>query len=262
MAHRAKTVSSTQDLLDKELSHIKTALHHCQFPTWALNQWEHKFNHPNQASSTNNTNTNNNPTNNNNYKTTIVVPYIPNTADKFKKLCKRRGIQVHFKGTNTLRTALGNPKDKDPKANQTGVIYQYQCPHINCSSSYIGESCRSLGERVKEHIKAPSPIHLHSTTSGHPLDPNQFNIVHKEVNSQSRTIKEAMFIHVQDPPSTGIWSSTNCCIYGTSSYMHHQCSSANQHNSQQPQPTHNPPTGTPVLLPPHSHYHLPLPLSI
>ena len=180
--------------------HIKTALHHCQFPAWALNQWEHKFNHPNQASTTNNTNTNNNPANNNNYKTTIVVPYISNTADKFKKLCKRRGIQVHFKGTNTLRTALGNPKDKDPKANQTGVIYQYQCPHINCSSSYIGESGRSLGERVKEHLKAPSPIHLHSATSGHPLDPNQFNIVHKEVNSQSRTIKEAMFICIQDPP--------------------------------------------------------------
>ena len=119
LAHRAKTVSSTQDLLDKELSHIKTALHHCQFPSWALNQWEHKFKHPTQDSTTYNTNTNNSTNNNNqdsntNYKTTIVVPYIPNTADRFKKLCKRRGIQVHFRGTNTLRTTLGNPKDKDP----------------------------------------------------------------------------------------------------------------------------------------------------
>ena len=31
------------------------------------------------------------------------------------------------------------------------------------------------------------------------MDPEQFNIVHKEVNNQSRTIKEAMFIRVQDP---------------------------------------------------------------
>ena len=83
---------------------------------------------------------------------------------------------------------------------QTGVIYQHQCPHIQCSSSYIGESGRFLGERVKEHLKAPSPIHLHSATTGHPMDPNQFNIMHKEVHSQSRTIKEAMFIRVQDPP--------------------------------------------------------------
>ena len=43
LAHRAKTVSSTQDSLDKELNHIKTALKHCQFPSWALNQWHHRF---------------------------------------------------------------------------------------------------------------------------------------------------------------------------------------------------------------------------
>ena len=36
LAHRAKTVSSTQDSLDRELSHIKTALHHCQFLTGHL----------------------------------------------------------------------------------------------------------------------------------------------------------------------------------------------------------------------------------
>ena len=43
------------------------------------------------------------------------------------------------------------------------------------------------------------PIHLHSTTTRHPMDPEQFSIVHKEVNSHSRTIKEAMFIWVQGP---------------------------------------------------------------
>ena len=201
LAHRAKTVSSTWENLEKELTHIKTALHHCQFPSWALNQWEHKFNQPQPpAAPANSNNNNNNSSNSNKYKATIVVPYINKTAEKFKRLCKSRGIQVHFKGTNALRTALGNPKDKDPKTNQTDIIYKYQCPHIHCTSSYIGESGRSLGERVKEHFKAPSPIHHHSATTGHPMDPNQFNIVHKEVNSQSRTIKEAMFIHMQDPP--------------------------------------------------------------
>ena len=82
------------------------------------------------------------------------------------------------------------------------------------------------------------------------MDPNQFNIVHKEVNSQYRTIKEAMFIHVQDPPSTETWANTNCCIYGTSSYMHHQCSSPSQLSSQPLQPTHNPPTGPHPTIPP------------
>ena len=32
LAHRAKPVSSSQESMDKELEHIKTALQHCQFP--------------------------------------------------------------------------------------------------------------------------------------------------------------------------------------------------------------------------------------
>ena len=95
---------------------------------------------------------------------------MPGTGEKFRKLCKRKGIQVQIKGTNTLRTLLGNPKDKDPKNNQTGIIYHYQCPQINCPSTYIGESGRSLGERVKEHFKAPSP---HPPTQHHHRTPTR-----------------------------------------------------------------------------------------
>ena len=169
LAHRAKTVSLSQDKVDRELQHIKTASQHCQFPSWAHNQWQHKFTHPNQQpTNTTNTSNNNSPADNIKNKASIVVPYIPSTGEKFKKLCKRKGIQVHFKGTNTLKTALGNPKDKDPQTNQTGIIYHYQCPHLNCSSVYIGESGRSLGERVKEHFKAPHtpPQHHHRTSHG------------------------------------------------------------------------------------------------
>ena len=117
----------------------------------------------------------------------------------FKGLCKIKGIQVHFKGTNTLRTELVNPKDKDPKTHWSGTIYHYKCPHINCPEAYTGESGRALGEKVKEHLKAPSPIFHHSISTGHPLDSDNFNIIHKEVLSHSRTIKEAMFICVNDP---------------------------------------------------------------
>ena len=175
LAHRAKTVSSSQDKMDRELKHIRTALQHFQFPSWALNQWQHKFTHPNQQpTSTTNTSNNNSSADNNKNKATIVVPYIPSTGEIFKKLCKRKGIQVHFKGTNTLRTALGNPKDKDLQNNQTGIIYHYKCPHINCPSAYIGESGRSLGEGVKEHFKAPphTPPQYHDRTS-HGLKPVQ-----------------------------------------------------------------------------------------
>ena len=95
--------------------------------------------HPNQPNTTTTTNNNKNLPGNNKKNITIVVPQMPNTGEKFRKLCKKKGIQVHFKGTNTLRTALGKPKDKDPKNSQTGIIYHYQCPQINYPGAYIGE---------------------------------------------------------------------------------------------------------------------------
>ena len=120
LVHRAKVVSSTHGTLDKELQHIKTALQACQFPRWALNQWHHKFLNNNQPNSNtrdnNNSNQDNNHTNNTTKRNiTLVVPDIKGISEKFKKLCKSKGIQVHFKGSNTLRTQLVNPKDKDPK---------------------------------------------------------------------------------------------------------------------------------------------------
>ena len=130
---------------------------------------------------------------------TLVVPYIKGTSEKFKRICKTKGIQVHFKGTNTLRTQLVNSKDKDPKTHKSGIIYHYKCPHINYPEAYFEKSGRALGERVKEHLKAPSPIYHHSSSTGHPLDSDNFNIIHNEIHSHSRTIKEAMFICVNDP---------------------------------------------------------------
>ena len=55
--------------------------------------------------------------------------------------------------------------------------------------------------KIKEHFKAPSPIHLHSTTTGHPMDPDQFSVVHKE---SQHAIKDHQGSHVyphSGPPS-------------------------------------------------------------
>ena len=43
LAHRAKIVSSNQEILDKEFQHIRKALQTCQFPNWALNQLHQNF---------------------------------------------------------------------------------------------------------------------------------------------------------------------------------------------------------------------------
>ena len=88
-------------------------------------------------------------------------------------------------------------KDKDQKLYKSGDIYHFKCSHIYWSDEYIWESDRPLGESIKEHLKAPSPIHQHSSSTGHPFSPECFNIIHRETQGSSRNIKEAMFIQVK-----------------------------------------------------------------
>ena len=90
------------------------------------------------------------------------------------------------------------PKDWDPKDNKSGIIYSYQCPQLDCDEEYIGETSRTLGERRREHLKQPSPIHGHSQATGHPIQ-NNFNIIGKGDWGQARTIKESAYIRVNNP---------------------------------------------------------------
>ena len=247
LAHKAKTVSSTQESFDKELSHIKSALQHCQFPNWALNQWEYKFKHPNQPPNANPTNTNNNQDNNNKYKTTIVVPYIPQTADKFKRICKAKNIQVQFRGTNTLRTTLVNPKDKDHKSKQTGVIYQYQCPHVQCSSSYIGESGRSLGDRVKEHLKAPPPYTYTVSPQDTQWTPtNSTSYTKKSKTSPGQSKKPCLYMY-KTPPQSQHWQIPTTSHLGPTTTV---ITNIPTQTNLTMLPTSTPPTGSPLTPPP------------
>ena len=88
------------------------------------------------------------------------------------------------------------PKYKDPKDSKSGLIYSYQCPHLDCNEEYIGETSRTLEERRKEHLKQPCPIHRHAQTTGHSIENNNFNIIEREDQGQARTIKEAIYIRV------------------------------------------------------------------
>ena len=133
-----------------------------------------------------------------------------------------KGKQVHYKGTNTLRTLLGNPKDKDPKANKTGIIYHYKCPPINCPEVYKGESGRDLGERVKEHLKAPPPStntvpqqDIHWIQNNSILYTRRLTVI----PGPSRNPYSSAYMTLH---STGTWGNTNYCIYWTTCYRHHQ----------------------------------------
>ena len=57
---------------------------------------------------------------------------------------------------------------------------------------------RTLGERYKEPLNEPSPIHGCSIQAGHSTNPEIFTIIGRKDHSLSRTIKESIYIRVND----------------------------------------------------------------
>ena len=91
------------------------------------------------------------------------------------------------------------PKDPDPVQERSGVIYRYKCDRVECDEKYIGESSRTFGERFKEHLKPPSPIFDHCNITGHKVSLENFSIVGRDEQNLMRTIKEALYIRVNNP---------------------------------------------------------------
>ena len=114
----------------------------------------------------------------------IVIPYTHGLCESIKKIHGRYGIQTHFKGGCTIKNLLVSPKDKDPMVSQ---------------SDAIGETSRTFGERYKEHLNDPSPIHHYNNQTNHPINQNNFKIIGRKGHHMSRYIKESIFIRVNNP---------------------------------------------------------------
>ena len=131
----------------------------------------------------------------------ISVPYFPGLSESFKKIFKYMPVQVCFKGVNTLKSMLMHPKDKISNDQKKDLVYHWECKADRCNSSYIGETSRALGERVKEHSKSTtSAILKHCKDFHHPLPSiDDFNIIDKEPSQVTREAKEAIHIRQLDP---------------------------------------------------------------
>ena len=127
------------------------------------------------------------------------MPYYQGLSESIKRTCNKYGVRVHLKGGVTIKNLLVAPKDQDPTLKKSRVIYKYKCGRVECDEEYIGESSRTFGERFKEHQKAPSPIYDHYNITGHEIGIENINIVRREDQNLMRTIKEALYIRVNDP---------------------------------------------------------------
>ena len=190
---RAENVCSDPDILAKEIEHLSKVLHYNNYPQWMINQWgklekQDPLIHPETGNEIQK-------------RFYISVPYFPGLSESFKKIFKYTPVQVCFKGVNTLKSILMHPKDRISSEQKKDLVYHWECKADGCNSSYIGETSRALGKRVKEHSKSTtSAILKHCKDFHHPLPSiNDFNIIDKEPSQITREAKEAIHIRWLDP---------------------------------------------------------------
>ena len=114
LSHRASTVCSNPELLQKEKDHLRKALTKCKYPKWALDKVEKKVNRSSRQvidGGTNNAQAANHEVKN---KGHIVIPYTQGLCESIKKICGRYGIQTHFKGGRTIKKPTGLPQGQRP----------------------------------------------------------------------------------------------------------------------------------------------------
>ena len=97
LQHRAQTICSNPQLLQKEQQNVESALKKCKYSTWALNKIKIKAKkQATKKATTNRTITNNQK------KSYIVVPYYSGLSESIKKIGSKYGVQVYFKGGTTI----------------------------------------------------------------------------------------------------------------------------------------------------------------
>lgn len=173
---------------------LKKALKCCGYPEWSLRE-------PRERSNTRQPEEHN--TEGGKRGQLVVLPYAAGVSEKLCRIYKKHRVHTAFRPAVTLRNCLVAPKDKPPRDNVCGVVYKISCR--DCDSTYIGETSRQLGTRLKEHKKSlttgtlTSAVSEHSQNKGHEIDWDAVRIVEQEPLDFPRKVREALHIRRQKP---------------------------------------------------------------
>ena len=75
-----------------------------------------------------------------------TVCILTGPCEGYKTTRSNYGVQIHFKGGNTLKNLLMFPKDKDAITKQSNILYWFQYSKTECDNEYIGESASTFEE--------------------------------------------------------------------------------------------------------------------
>ena len=128
----------------------------------------------------------------------LTIPYIAGTSEKIARILRKHDVVTRFNCVTKINNVVPGPKDRIPQELYEGV-YQVPC---SCGKSYVGETCRGMATRIKEHARATkqkqfnlSAIAEHVwSEASHKVDFEKAKLVAKESRYYPRLIREALEI--------------------------------------------------------------------
>jgi len=154
-------------------------------------------------------------------KTTVVIPYEHGLSETVTRAYRRHGISSAMKPIQTLRSLLVHPKDKRRHHDACECVYQIPCK--NCDKTYIGETWRAFGVRLREHrqevtqrdmkaytrstSKSPATEQNKSAVTDHAISLNHVigwvraNVIDRKSNRMDRWIREVIHIRKEQDKS-------------------------------------------------------------
>ena len=129
----------------------------------------------------------------------IAIPFYKGVSHKIGRILRNEGLEVVFTPGIKIGNLIGNPKDKIDKMNRPG-IYEISC---SCNSKYIGETGRSVVDRIKEHKAATKNCktgtsaianHVWESDGSHVIDWDNCRILETEDRFWHRKYKESINI--------------------------------------------------------------------
>ena len=184
--HRCNTICSSQEAKLQEIDHLKKVLSISGYTksAWVTATKKKAPTVPQDP-------------NRNKPKGSIPLPYVGPMTDILCRTIRKAGVTVHLRPYNTLRGRLVHPKDKVPKDEKAGVVYQIKCG--NCEAAYVGETERSLRKRVSEHHRSSSPVGHHLEDRRHSFSDQDVSVLHHDANWFRRGVAEAIHIAKELP---------------------------------------------------------------
>ena len=125
LKHRAKTVCSYHHLLKEEEDHLNKVLRRCKYPAWALNRV-----YINKTRIKTNKRSARTITTQAAKRPYIVVQYIQGMTESCQEHLQKNGVEMHFRGGNTIRDFLVHPVD-----HQKCELSKCLCDDKNCQSA-------------------------------------------------------------------------------------------------------------------------------